>query len=257
MANSSNIFTNISTELIISGEPEVVVDYVRHNYLVNDYFSLLCNAYAHPLGSVWWSWIDCNSSSNCFDGTNIMDKKIFRNDDPRWRNVTECSEIDDENKQNFCFDKVLSKHPNYLNSSMLNINRAKTTGVFRCSSINHYDIIKHYQTPFIVTDDNDGFFNVIQTPEEPTTNDTVVLTCRASVFFYKTVFWKSADLGLVEQKFDNSSLSVSSTIVLKNAKPENSHLYICEAISRIAGEVENKSIYLSIKSEFYFVFELF
>src|SRR6218665_1547484 len=91
VANSPASSTNISAEVIVSGEPEVELDYVRTNYLVNNSFSVLCKAFSYPVGAVWWSWIDCDSSSDCFNGTKLGEEKVFRNDDPRWKNLTECS----------------------------------------------------------------------------------------------------------------------------------------------------------------------
>lgn len=76
----------------------------------------------------------------------------------------------------------------YLNISTLHIGRATRSGVYRCSAVNKYRIVSHSQLHFVVMDAEE-MFAVTSSTDEPTINDTIIVTCKASLVEYESIRW--------------------------------------------------------------------
>lgn len=190
VGNYSTASANISFTVLISGEPELILENVLDFYVVNQSYELICKSFAFPKGLVWWSWFPCNSPSSCFNELmeqkqNLLHHKI--QDD--WINI---SSIMDESVLNVSNQAVMLNDLNqgkpYLNMSKLQIGTALHLGIYRCSSLNIYKGVQHRQTPFLVMD-SDELFSVTSSTDEPTINDTIVLTCKASLIQFEDIDW--------------------------------------------------------------------
>ncbi|KAJ6224976.1 hypothetical protein RDWZM_003521 [Blomia tropicalis] len=251
VGNYSTASANISFTVLISGEPELILENVLDFYVVNQSYELICKSFAFPKGLVWWSWFPCNSPSSCFNELmeqkqNLLHHKI--QDD--WINI---SSIMDESVLNVSNQAVMLNDLNqgkpYLNMSKLQIGTALHLGIYRCSSLNIYKGVQHRQTPFLVMD-SDELFSVTSSTDEPTINDTIVLTCKASLIQFEDIDWiitSPEHLKLIRPKTTNL-YSVTSTVLLTSVQLNDSGTFTCMAKRRGSSQYDQKDVVLIVKN---------
>lgn len=97
--------------------------------------------------------------------------------------------------------------------------------------------------------------------DEATVNDTVMITCKASIFRYSKIWWtfgENAQKRIEENLSNRSNLilsnlvnqySLSSTIMFDSVTLNDSTSYTCNAVSRFDIEkLEKKNYYLNVES---------
>ncbi|KAH7643343.1 vascular endothelial growth factor receptor 3 [Dermatophagoides farinae] len=267
--------TNISIPVYIQGDIEILIENHQDFYRLNHSYELLCKSYGYPSPSIQWQWHPCETVYSCLNDDGDDDDQITK---ITWFNITTSSsttindndariiEIDDGNETT----KV-----SYLNMARLSL-KARQSGVYRCfSSLRHMNdtIMKHQEIPFIVMDAED-LFEIRPSTDEPTVNDTIILTCKASVYRYSQLWWVNTRLDtdiinpinvntMLEQKNqstsdpliesmnlsnDQNEYSLSSTLTLSSVTLNHSSLFTCEAVLLFdALKTERKEFFLNVK----------
>ena len=154
-------------------------------------YDLTCKSYSFPTAAVWWSWLPCDplNPSLCFNRT-IEDSSAHlyhHNEDSRWVNLT-FGETATSNNVSVHLENTMPHQRRYLNETTLRLGSALQSGFYRCSALNKYKSVQHYQVPFLVMD-SDEIFSVTISTDEPTINDTIIITCKASVIEYEQIHW--------------------------------------------------------------------
>ncbi|OTF71783.1 hypothetical protein BLA29_010669, partial [Euroglyphus maynei] len=192
----------------------------------------------------------------------------------KWHNITTSSAAMVDNDAVRIIQNNDNDNEIYLNIARLSL-KARQSGVYRCSStlINmNNTITKHQEIPFIVMD-SDDLFKIISSTDEPTVNDTIILTCKASVYRYSQLWWVNTRLDtddinpvnintMLEQKNqsidplidsisltnDQNEYSLSSTLILSSVTLNHSSLFTCEAVLLFdALKMERKEYFLNVK----------
>lgn len=187
VGNTSTVSANISFTLHISGEPELILENVMPFYIVKQKYELTCKSYSFPTALVWWSWLPCDplSPASCFNDSTA--NVYYANNDARWIRLP-FEETVTENGALVRLQESAQKQALYLNESRLEVTSPLQSGVYRCSAENKYKGPQHYQVPLLVMD-SEEIFSVTLSTDEPTINDTIIVTCKASVLVYEQIHW--------------------------------------------------------------------
>ncbi|XP_023218467.1 vascular endothelial growth factor receptor 1-like, partial [Centruroides sculpturatus] len=235
IATAGNITNSTSVTLHILGKPEITITGNEKMYLLNRTYEIHCNTKGYPLPNVWWRW--------------------KKSDDPK-----NFSEVNDKAGW---IDVELGKNlPNIINTTMLKngnilIVVGNQSGYYRCKANN--DMGESEETiSFFVTDARQGF-EVIISNENPVEMDEVQMTCKASSYHYKEVFWIWKYMNNEIQLGTNSSLdlevihesTVYSEVEILNFNAitfQNNGTYICIAAPRNKTFMnETKVIHLEVR----------
>lgn len=248
VGNSSTASANISFTMYISGEPELVLENEHKFYTLNQSYEISCKSYSYPVGETWWSWLPCDplSPASCLNASS--EGQYYSDNDTRWIPLP-FDAILTSNKVIVHLTKTQLHQQHYLNESVLQIGAAHQAGVYRCSAQNKYKTVQHYQMPFLVMDSEETF-SVTSSTDEPTINDTIVITCKASIIEYEQVHWVTVPNQLShksETTTSNNTFSLSSSILLRLVQINDSSIFECAATRR-SGESERKHIYLTVKN---------
>lgn len=179
---------NVSFTLYISGEPELVLKNALKFYILNQSYEISCKSFSYPVGQTWWSWLPCDplNPASCLNASS--EGHFYSNNDTRWIPLP-FDAILESNKALVHLTKSAHLHQgHYLNESVLQIGAANQAGVYRCSAQNKYKTVQHHQMPFLVMDAEETF-SVISSTDEPTINDTIIVTCKASLIEYEQIEW--------------------------------------------------------------------
>lgn len=106
--------------------------------------------------------------------------------------------------------------------------------------------------------DADQLFSCVTSTDEPTVNENITLTCKASLFKYKYVAWivKHYEDGTdghqshTEYVFHNETnhYSLTSTLHLNAISFADSGIYTCHAIRRDSEKTERKEVLVNVES---------
>ncbi|XP_054166017.1 vascular endothelial growth factor receptor 1-like [Oppia nitens] len=234
MGNTSDMTTNITMTLLVSGSPAIKMLNSLEFYEINKAYELECLAIGYPKALVWWKWFTCLSPDNCSPS----------DDEHQWIAVNNFT------NNSLLMNSELLIAPNisslYLSPLSLQV-IANQTGGYRCYASNDNITIIQNQISFIVTDAINGF-SIQSSTDEPTVREDITLTCKASVYNYTKLNWirrplnyKIIDTNDIDVVHNISGLiysslideySITLSIQIKLAQINDSGVYVCEAITR-------------------------
>ncbi|KPM07133.1 hypothetical protein QR98_0056180 [Sarcoptes scabiei] len=168
---STNSISNFTVTIYVRGDSEIVIEEYRDFYKLNDSYEIYCKSFGYSkITEIRWYWFPCETPESCL--------RIESENEINWENVTS-SGIESNSA------RTLSNMPSpYMSVSTLKL-IAHSSGIYRCSSFHfddsHEPIAKFEEISFVVMDSN-STFSFSSSTEEPTVDDTVVLTCKASFY---------------------------------------------------------------------------
>lgn len=270
---NESITNKISIPVYIEGDIEILIENHQNFYQLNHTYELICKSYGYPHPSIQWQWHPCETVHSCLNDDDHNDDNQIK-----WYNITISSSMLNQDNDAKIIQINNETIVPYLNKSRLAL-KARQSGVYRCLSTlinmnndNNHTIVKHQEIPFIVMDDED-LFKITSSTNEPTVNDTIILTCKASVYRYSQLWWVNTRLDtdvinpvnvntMLEQKNqsndpliesislsnDQNEYSLSSTLILTSVTLNHSSLFTCEAVLLFdALKIERKEFFLDVK----------
>ncbi|KAH9412601.1 hypothetical protein DERP_006563 [Dermatophagoides pteronyssinus] len=252
---NESITNKISIPVYIEGDIEILIENHQNFYQLNHTYELLCKSYGYPHPSIQWQWHPCETVHSCLNDDDHNDDNQIK-----WYNITTLSSMLNQDNDAKIIQINNETIVPYLNKSRLAL-KARQSGVYRCLSTlinmnndNNHTIVKHQEIPFIVMDDED-LFKITSSTNEPTVNDTIILTCKASVYRYSQLWWVNTRLDtdvinpvnvntMLEQKNqsndpliesislsnDQNEYSLSSTLILTSVTLNHSSFVLYQNV---------------------------
>ncbi|XP_015788025.2 vascular endothelial growth factor receptor 1-like [Tetranychus urticae] len=237
--------SKISFTLQVDGKPHVEIESTNIYFHPNSSYNITCFSVSSPLANLYWTFYRCKS----FQCYNFL------------RNKSTDSLVDhyDEGlngeSSEIAKRQTLDKFENpFKIKSTLRIDKATTSGVYRCNSKNRFGS-KHVDTYFIVTSAFNGFNLKVSPQSEFIVHDNIELTCEASKFKYNKLDWyfKTREELLNVKRLENSTKmtiidstdelesTLKSTLLITDIVYKLSGIYYCNATINHLKEVDNCS----------------